>query len=70
MDEIFGTVMKVFVDPTQIVLLAWIAVCHYREREERIVQTKLHDVIYQQKETLLGMSKTIDLIMDKIVGGR
>ena len=70
MEEIFHTILKVFVDPTQIVLIAWIAICHYREREERLMQGKLHDVIYQQKETLNGMNKTIDLIMDKIVGGR
>lgn len=70
MEEIFHTVLKVFVEPTQIVLFAWIAVCHYREREERSIQNKLQDVIYQQKEVLAGMSKTIDLIMDKIIGGR
>ena len=69
MEEIFRHAFKFFTEPAQVVMMAWIAVCHFREWEERKLSDKMRDVLAQQRETLGGMSKTIDLIMAKIVGG-
>ena len=70
MDAIFNKLMQVFSEPTQLLMLAWLFVCHIREREDRAIADKLREVMFAQRETLSGMARTIEKIMDKISGGR
>jgi hypothetical protein len=69
MDAIFQKLMQVFIEPVQIIMLAWIFICHIREREDRAIAEKLREVMFAQRETLSNMGKTIDKIMDRISGG-
>jgi hypothetical protein len=69
MEALFEKLFKVLTEPTQIVLLAWLLICHIREREDRAIADKLREVMFAQRETLSGMARTIEKIMDRISGG-
>jgi hypothetical protein len=70
MEAVFEKLFRILSEPVQLVLLAWLLICHIREREDRAIADKLREVMFAQRETLSGMARTIEKIMDKISGGR
>lgn len=70
MEQVFELLIKTFVEPVQIVLIAWIIALHWDKRDEKKIAVKRQDGDEKRNEALIGMSKTIDMIMNKISGGR
>ena len=70
MDEVFQLLIKTFIEPVQIVLIAWIIALHWDKREQRIISEKREDVEDKRVEAFIGMAKTVDMIMNKISGGQ
>lgn len=70
MEAVFEKLFRILSEPVQLVLLTWLLICHIREREDRAIADKLREVMFAQRETLSGMARTIEKIMDKISGGR
>ena len=70
MDDVFALLIKTFVEPVQIVLIAWIIALHWDKRERRKIEEKREQVEDKRVEAFIGMAKTVDMIMSKISGGR
>jgi hypothetical protein len=69
MEETIKMLFKFFTEPAQILFIVWLIICHMREKADRIIIDKLHQVNAANAEVNAGTAKTIDMIMTRLGGG-